>query len=157
MTRIPAHPLLLCAIFSAILLFVPAVQAQQTTPFVPLPSVPLPPDLDRVLRDYEQAWQAGDELALAALFVQDGFVPSRQGWVRGRAAIADDYQNGSGDLRLRALGYGTENSMGYIIGAYNYGEPVAGARDRGNFTLVLQRDASGRWMIVADIDKSNEQ
>ena len=149
--------MLLWAILSVTLLFVPAVQAQQTTPFVSQPTVPLPPDLDRVLRDYERAWQAGDELALAALFVQDGFVPSRQGWVRGRDAIAEDYKNGSGDLRLRAIGYGTENSMGYIIGAYNYGDFVAGAQDRGNFTLVLQRDASGRWMIVADIDKSNQQ
>lgn len=149
--------MLLSVVVCFTFLFLPEVNAQQAAPFVSLPSIELPPDLDRVLRDYERGWQAGDEQALAQLFVPDGFVPSRQGWVRGRNAIADDYQNGSGDLRLRAIGYGTQNSMGYIIGAYNYGEPAPGAMDRGNFVLVLQRDASGKWMIVVDIDKGNQQ
>lgn len=146
-------PIVACFTF----LLLPVATAQQAPPFVSLPSIELPADLDRVLRDYERGWQAGDENALAELFVPDGFVPSRKGWVRGRNAIADDYQNGSGDLRLRAIGYGTQNSMGYIIGAYNYGEPAPGTMDRGNFVLVLQRDASGKWMIVADIDKGNQQ
>jgi hypothetical protein len=37
----------------------------------PLPSVTLPPELDRVLRDYEKAWQARDAAGLAALFAED--------------------------------------------------------------------------------------
>ena len=32
----------------------------------------LPPDLDRVLRDYERAWRAGDAKAIASLFTEDG-------------------------------------------------------------------------------------
>ncbi|NNE34150.1 MAG: DUF4440 domain-containing protein, partial [Rhodothermales bacterium] len=34
----------------------------------------LPPELDRVLRDYEQAWRSSDEVVLAKLFAHDGFV-----------------------------------------------------------------------------------
>ena len=47
-------------------------------------SVELPPELDRVLRDYEQAWGAGDEDRLATLFVSDGLVVTRDQWVRGQ-------------------------------------------------------------------------
>jgi hypothetical protein len=47
--------------------------------------------------------------------------------------------------------------MGYIIGAYNYGETSDGRKDRGNFVLVLRRQPGGNWLIVADIDKTNRQ
>ncbi|MBB4595328.1 hypothetical protein [Xanthomonas cannabis] len=36
-------------------------------------SVALPPELDRVLRDYEHAWRKGDASALVELFAEDGF------------------------------------------------------------------------------------
>lgn len=39
-----------------------------------VPSVVLPHELDRVLRDYERAWRKGDASALAALFAEDGFL-----------------------------------------------------------------------------------
>jgi hypothetical protein len=41
-----------------------------------LPSIELPQPLDRVLRDYERAWQAHAPDALTALFAEDGFVLS---------------------------------------------------------------------------------
>ena len=41
-----------------------------------LPSVVLPAELDRVLRDYERGWRARDAAALAALFTEDGYVHS---------------------------------------------------------------------------------
>jgi len=57
-----------------------------------IPSVELPAPLARVLTDYEAAWQAKDAAALAALFVEDGFVLSRGvPPIRGRAAIARHY------------------------------------------------------------------
>ena len=58
-------------------------QTPNAPPPASLPSIVLPDELDRVLRDYERAWRAGDENALAALFTEDGFVPTGQGWVRG--------------------------------------------------------------------------
>ncbi len=88
-----------------------------------LSSIPLPPPLERVLRDYEKAWQARDAPALAALFEEHGFVlASGRLPVRGRAAIRAAYANSGGPISLRALAYATESSVGYIIGAYGHGE-----------------------------------
>lgn len=41
-----------------------------------LPTVTLPAELDRVLRDYERSWRARDPKGLASLFTTDGFVLS---------------------------------------------------------------------------------
>jgi hypothetical protein len=63
-----------------------SVGAQQPTADQ-VPSVALPPELARVLTDYETAWQKRDAAALARLFAEDGFVlPSGHVPVRGRAA-----------------------------------------------------------------------
>jgi hypothetical protein len=48
-----------------------------------LPSVELPPELARVLRDYEGHWHAGRADSLVALFTPDVFIARRGGWVRG--------------------------------------------------------------------------
>lgn len=116
-----------------------------------LPSIVLPPELERVLRDYERAWSAGDEEALVALFTPDGFVRGEAGWIRGTAAIEARYANASGDLRLRALAFAQGETAGYIIGAYGYGAAAA-VSDRGSFVLALRRGPSGRWLIAADLD-----
>jgi CubicO group peptidase (beta-lactamase class C family) len=117
-------------------------------------SVTLPAELDRVLRDYERAWGARDIAALVALFTDDGFVlqPGRPP-VRGHAELAERYAGqGGGALRLRALAYATADRVGYIIGAYGYGDdPV----DQGKFTLTLRRTAAGRWLIASDMDNGN--
>src|SRR5712692_196215 len=93
---------------AALLLFSsPPAQAQQPAAAVTsLPSVTLPPELDRVLRDYERAWQAHDPAALAELFDEDGFVlASTRPPVRGRAAIREAYAKAGGPLALRALAF----------------------------------------------------
>lgn len=119
----------------------------------PLPSVTLPPDLDRVLRDYEAAWQRKDAEALSALFAEDGFVLAQgQPPVRGRAAIRAAYAGAGGPLFLRALAYATEGNLGYILGGFG---PRAGAPDAGKFTLTLRRGPGGRWLIVSDMDNPN--
>ena len=118
----------------------------------PLPSVELPSELDRVLRDYERHWSAGDAEALSELFVEDGFIVRRGTWIRGRTAIRTAYRNASGPLRLRAVEFGTEGTLGYILGAYGYAEegPVD---DQGLFTLTLRRSSSGTWLIISDMDR----
>jgi hypothetical protein len=51
-------------------------------------SITLPPDLARVLTDYETFWRKGDGAALAGLFDADGFVlPNGAPAIRGREAI----------------------------------------------------------------------
>lgn len=118
-----------------------------------LPSVELPPELDRVLRDYERAWAARDPAALAALFAEDGFVLGNgHPPVRGRDAIRAFYTGHGGPLALRAFDSGVAGDVGYILGGYA-GAP--GAPDDGKFTLTLVRDASGRWLIRSDMDNAN--
>ena len=121
----------------------------------PLPSVTLPPALDRVLRDYERHWAAGDGAALSLLFAEDGFVlQGGQLPIRGRAAIREMYaRQAGGALRLRALAFATADSIGYILGAYGY--ESSGPGDVGKFTLTLRRGAGGRWLIFSDMDNLN--
>ena len=116
------------------------------------PRVDLPPEVDRVLRDYERAWAAKDAVALAALFTEDGFVLSNGAPpVRGRTAIRDAYAQAGGPLLLRAIGFSTEGSVAYVIGMYSHGE---GAPENGKFVLALRRNGD-RWWIAADMDNSN--
>jgi hypothetical protein len=132
----------------------PAVAQAPAAPSPELPSVALPAELDRVLRDYERAWKAGDAPALAALFSADGFIlQNGRAPVRGRAAIARAYAGQAGGaLRLRALGYATADTVGYIVGAYSYGDsPV----DIGKYTLTLRRPRGGAWEIYSDMDNGN--
>jgi hypothetical protein len=120
----------------------------------PLPSVALPPELDRVLRDYEKHWKASNGSALSDLFTDDGFI-NRGGWIRGRDAIRQAYSASSGgDLRLRAVGYAAGDTVGYIVGGYRYGEA---ANDGGKFVLALRRAPRGEWKIAADLDAANRQ
>ncbi len=141
---------------SALLLAIPAIahDAESTKAAQPLPDAALPATLDRVLRDYEQAWRTGDARALAALFAEDGFVlQSNQLPVRGRSAIEVAYAGqGGSPLRLRALAYSVEGSTGCIIGAYRYGNNVG---DTGKFTLTLKRVGDGPWLIFSDMDNGN--
>lgn len=120
----------------------------------PLPSVALPPALERVLRDYERAWQDKDAAALAVLFADDGFVlQDGRPPVRGRDAIKAAYAGSGGPLALRALAYATEGSLGYIVGAFGRS---ADGPDSGKFVLPLKK-VGGRWLIAADIDNSNRR
>lgn len=124
--------------------------SQRTNP-EPLPTVELPPELDRILREYEQHWRAGDAEALAALFTEDGFVARRGGWIRGTEGLRESLEGTSSHLRLRAVAYEADNTVGYIIGAYRYGQESA---DRGMFILTLRRLQAGGWLITADLDGS---
>jgi ketosteroid isomerase-like protein len=141
------------------LLAAPQAPAQSATPAPPVtmcpqPSVSLPGPLDRVLRDYETAWEKGDEKALADLFSEDGFVMAMGGLpVRGRTAILQQYANAGGSpLSLRAIAFASEGSTGFILGCY---APKSGEADIGKFTLTLKKDGAGRWLIFSDMDNPN--
>lgn len=129
--------------------------AQSAKPTTAEPSITLPPDLARVLRDYEAAWSARDAARLAKLFAEDGYVlPSGNAPVRGRAAVEAFYSNQGGPLALRAIAYAAEGNVGYIIGAY---AGAAGAPDDGKFTLTLRKGTDGKWLIVSDMDNSSRR
>jgi hypothetical protein len=132
------------------------VLAQTPSPPAQLPSVTLPPALDRVLRDYERHWKAGNADSLAALFVADGFVlqPGRPP-VRGLEGIAGAYRsNPGGPLALRAFAFATADTVGYIIGGF---ATSPGAPDGGKFVLALRRSPGGPWKIAADMDNGNRR
>lgn len=150
---------LLSVIFSALALIAGQQQpgAPQTSAPLPVqqPSVQLPPDLARVLTDYESAWSSRNPAALARLFAEDGFVlPGGHLPIKGRAEIERYYTGHGGPLSLRAIAYGADGKVGYIIGGYTQtkGEP-----DIGKFTLTLRKGTDGRWLIVSDMDNGNRQ
>lgn len=146
------------AILAAVLLSLslPALAAAQPSapaPVAPLPSIQLPAELDRVLRDYERAWQARDAAALAALFTEDGMVLGNgRPPVRGRAAVQEAYTGSGGPLALRAIAFAADDTVSYVIGGFaqQVGEP-----DGGKFVLVLRREPGGPWRIAADMDNGN--
>ncbi|HEX6902903.1 MAG TPA: SgcJ/EcaC family oxidoreductase [Thermoanaerobaculia bacterium] len=137
------------------LLAAASVAGQQETPPPAEPSVTLPPELARVLTDYEAAWSKKDAAALAALFAEDGFVlPNGRTPVRGRTEIQKYYTGHGGPLSLRALAYATEGGVGYVIGGYT---DTAGKPDIGKFTLTLKKGKDGRWLIMSDMDNANRR
>ncbi len=69
--RMKVRGLVLVAVGAVLFLGYGAVCGAEQSP---QPTISLPPDLARILTDYEEAWQAKDEKALAALFAEDGFV-----------------------------------------------------------------------------------
>jgi ketosteroid isomerase-like protein len=140
----------------AFVLFVAtAAVAAQDPPLVAEPSVQLPPELARVLRDYEDAWGRKDAAALARLFVADGYVlPNGGAPVKGRAAIEKHYTGSGGPLFLRAYAFAAEGSVGFIVGGYA-GE--RGRPDIGKFTLTLRKAPEGNWLIASDMDNSNRR
>lgn len=137
------------------LLLAASAAGQQETPPPAEPSVTLPPELARVLTDYEAAWSKKEAAALAALFAEDGFVlPNGRPPVRGRAAIQKHYTGQGGPLSLRAIAYAAEGGVGYIIGGYT---DAAGKPDIGKFTLTLKKGSDGRWLIMSDMDNANRR
>jgi uncharacterized protein (TIGR02246 family) len=140
---------------AALLLTASLFAHAQTAPEA-MPSVQLPPELDRVLRDYETAWTAKDAAALSKLFTEDGFIlQNGKPPLRGREAIRVAYAEASGGpLALRALAYSVSEDTGYIIGAF------AGAKDKpdsGKFILAVKRGKDGKWLIAADMDNMNSR
>lgn len=126
---------------------------QLTSPLPDEPSVQLPPDLDRVLRNYEAAWSGPEPAVRARLFSPDGFVLTvGRPPIRGRAAIEKYYSGPGAPLALRAMAYRQDGQVAFIIGGFarEKGQP-----DRGKFTLTLEKDATGAWLIVSDMDSTN--
>lgn len=132
-----------------------AVALAQVEPApAPVPPVELPPELERVLRDYETAWVAKQPDALAKLFTADGMaLPNGRPPARGATQIAAEYAKVAGaPLSLRALAYSVSGDMAYIVGGF---APAADKPDIGKFVLVLRRAPDGPWKIAADMDNMN--
>lgn len=111
----------------------------------------LPPELQRVLDDYSTAWKARDAKALAALFPDSRtVVPNACAPAHTRAEVEACYTGSGGALDLRALDHRMDGRLAYIIGEYAL---APGDASGGKFVLTLEKDASGSWLIVADMDR----
>ena len=117
--------------------------------------IDLPPELDRVLRDYEDGWRESDEKALASLFSPDGFI-MRPGHppTQGRGQIEEAYRDSGGPLYLNAYEFAISDSVAYIIGGYSHLEE---GPDTGKYILTLKLMSDDRWYITADMDNSNRR
>lgn len=128
-----------------------SVNAQTEAP-IPLPSIALPPELARVLTDYETQWRHGGD-SLVKLFTEDAILTvGGKPPVRGRAALAAHYAGPKGPLALRALAYSADGNTAWIVGGYT---SQRGEMDIGKFILALRKGADGRWLIFSDMDTGN--
>lgn len=135
---------------------VAAVRASaQTGAEWPLPVVQLPAELDRVLRDYEAAWKAGDGAQLARVFTEDGIIlPSGKLPERGTAAIAASHTRPGGDLQLVAFSWAVGDTVGYIVGGYRY---PATTGPGGKYVVTLRKGRDRLWRIAADIENASRR
>ena len=151
--RLRSEKCIVALLFSVIASVGAAAATLQTPATAAEPSVKLPADLARVLTDYEAAWGKKDAAALAGLFAEDGYVlPNGKPPVKGRTAIQQHYTGSGGPLSLRAIAFAVNGPVGYIIGGFT---GRAGDPDQGKFTLTLRKGASGKWLIVSDMDSPN--
>lgn len=143
----------ICLLAAVSMLALPNITCgQENTASPPLPSITLPPALDRVLRDYETAWKASDVNGLAQLFADGRVVMTNSGRaVRGREGVRQMYAKGGGPLVLRAVAYAADDTVAHIIGGYSL---RPGEGDAGTFVLALVRSPGGPWLIVADMDRA---
>lgn len=114
----------------------------------PLPTVQLPADLDRVLRDFERGWEAADnKAALSTLFTDDGIFQAADDWAQGPLAIRIALLGRGGSLRLLAQSFEAEGRLGYIAGAYGYYRDSTWV-DQGRYVLTLRRTDDEPWRIT---------
>jgi predicted TIM-barrel fold metal-dependent hydrolase len=115
-----------------------------------LPVIQVPADLDRLLRAFENGWQASDnKLVLSSLFTADGVLQWADDWVQGPAAIRVVLLGEGGGRRLRPQVFETNGPLGYVAGAFGLVRDTTWV-DQGRFVLTL-RMVTDAWRISAAI------
>lgn len=113
-----------------------------------LPEVPVPAEVQELLRARAAAWN--DTVALAPLFTEQATVFDRQEgrWIQGRAAAAR-FVGGvfARPYTITPVSFGAGHLGGYLTRTVD-GEP----RHFGNVLLSLERGADGRWRIAAETE-----
>lgn len=132
----------------------PSAATESVSP--PVISIVLPPELDRVLRDYEKAWAAGNVDAVVGLFAADSYaLPNGAPPAYGHDAAREAYREHIGSpLSLRAIAYRRDGNLAYVVGGFAFARSKPSI---GKFVLVLGRNAEGRWEILADIDNMDQR
>lgn len=112
-------------------------------------------DVDDVLRRYEQAYNARDATALAAVYTEDGLFTAPDGTtVRGRAALAAYWSARMGrGLVLQLESFETDSRAGFAAGTWQLdGDPTQpdAPKHHGRFVVGLRRDLDGTWRMSFD-------
>jgi len=112
-----------------------------------LPTVTPPPEVARVLTDFERGWQSLDKSFFAALFTEEGLLQWGDDWARGRRAIRNALLGKAGGLRMRAQAFETHDSLGFIAGMYGFYRDTTWV-DQGRYALTLRRTKTEPWQIA---------
>lgn len=114
------------------------------------------PQLTKLAKEWEAAFNAKDPAKVAMLYAEDGIVnPPNQSAVRGRAAI-QDWAKGTMDAFTSITLTPTESAISGDVGyeAGTYSGTMASGSDNGKYVIVLKR-VGGKWLIAHDIFNSD--
>jgi predicted TIM-barrel fold metal-dependent hydrolase/ketosteroid isomerase-like protein len=118
-----------------------------------LPRVETTSDLTRLLE--ERARRFNDAAALAELYTEDSISSAltRQGWSRGRSAVAASISRPTGrPYRLVPVNVERIGDTAQISGYYVRGEGGS-LQNIGYFHIVARKEASGSWRIASEIQR----
>lgn len=116
----------------------------------------VPPEITRLVAEWEDALRRGDAAACAALYTEDGVIylfsePLR---ARGRGEIAAMHRawidTGEINQQFKVLEARLEETQGYFLAAWSGDFPQAsGAYETfsGKVVTVLERNAGGPWQF----------
>jgi predicted TIM-barrel fold metal-dependent hydrolase len=117
-------------------------------PEPPLPTIKLPAELERVLRERERI---SGTTAPSELYTEDVQVldvsRAEDHWVRGRAAAQRMASAYTPDTRFVPNEYWVDGSAGYIAGTVRTGDST---EDEMHFAFGLKKDSRGEWRIAVE-------
>lgn len=118
-----------------------------------LPTVQLPPELERLVSGFGNNWNS--EAGLAPLFTEDSMMVKRDvnNWIRGKEAAAGVWSRTYAvAITLIPVHYQTDNSTGYIM---TY---IADAETPptifGEAMIALKKEKDGQWRIAGKMFKT---
>lgn len=120
------------------------------------PQVAVAAEITAAMTDSAAGWSAGDMPRFLAIYADDAVFVTKNGLVRGKAAIAARYAKSYGTdaakrgrLSFRMLGFRAVDATHQLLWARWQLDYPGGKQDAGMTSLLFERQADG-WKIVAD-------
>jgi ketosteroid isomerase-like protein len=135
---------LLLACAAVVLLALPATAAE---------------NLDTLIEQWVTAYNAGDDAAVAAIYLEDGCrMPPHAEMVHGRQAIegniAGGREMGLAKVEIDYTGKGTSGDIGYGMGTWRAFDAEGNEVDHGKWMNHVKK-VGDSWMIACDIWNSD--
>lgn len=120
--------------------------------------------LEQIDVQWEEAANAGDAAAIAALYTEDGtLLPPNAEIAEGREEIQAVLQAyidaGMTNVDFTRVKAGASGDLAYEVGRYSLDVPGPGGdlvTDRGKYVIVARRQPDGSWRLVTDIFNSSQ-